>query len=29
MAAVLDLINMYSDINRQIIDKNLDPRGCN
>jgi len=29
MTAVLDLINLYSDINREIINENMDPRGMN
>jgi len=27
MSAVLDLINLYSDINREIIEENLDRKG--
>jgi hypothetical protein len=27
MTAVLDLVNLYSDINREIIEQNLDPKG--
>ena len=27
MAAVLDLIGLYSDINQEILDENLDPQG--
>ena len=27
MTAVLDLLGMYTDINQEIIDKNLDPLG--
>jgi hypothetical protein len=29
MKAVLDLISMYSEINQQIIDDNLDTAGIN
>jgi hypothetical protein len=29
MTAVFDLIEMYSEINQEIIDKRLDPNGCN
>lgn len=27
MIAVLDLVNLYSDINCEIIEENLDPKG--
>lgn len=27
MTAVLDLVNLYSDINREIIEENMDPEG--
>jgi hypothetical protein len=27
MIAVLDLVNLYSDINQEIIEQNMDPKG--